>query len=402
MGTSFKYNFLFLFILWLLVITPVLSQLGISETEQKEEELIELREKIDQYEEQLSHSQAEAATASKLIASMDREIDVATSYLSSLQRQIILKSQQIENRRKEIDKLTKEINELGKIIKKRIVSYYKFGKRHDYRLLFNSDSWRQIRVWLKYQKLIAENDQRNYTALLEKKEKLEREQDQLSRDISQRKHALSSQQRETLRLKASRAKREKYLKSLQKDANYLRQHIQELQAAQREIRTAIKRSEDRRIIREKSGQVKPEHIAKNRPSKDYDFASLKGRMEWPVQGQIVSHFGTYKHPTLKTVTENLGVEIKAGHGSPVKSVDAGQVQTITWQRGRGNIVIIAHDQGFYTVYTHLAEIKVNVMQVVSAGQVIGTVGDSGSLHGPVLHFQIWKNTENINPEHWLR
>jgi len=402
MRTSFKYNFLFINILWLLVITPVLSQQGISEAEQKEEELMELREKIDQYEEQLSHSRAEAETASRLIANMDREIDVATSYLSSLQRQIRLKSRQIDNRRKEIDDLTEEINKLKKIIKKRVVSYYKFGKRHDYRLLFSSESWRQIRVWLKYQKMIAENDQRNYSALVEKKEKLEREQDQLSRDISQRKRALSSHQRETIRLKSSRTKREKYLKSLQKDTDYLRQHIQELQAAQNEIRSAIKRSEDRRIIREKSKQEEPEHIIKRRPSKDYDFASLRGRMEWPVQGRIISHFGTHKHPTLKTVTENLGVEIKAAHGSSVKSVDAGQVQTITWQRGRGNIVIIAHDHGFYTVYTHLAEIQVNVMQIVSAGQVIGTVGDSGSLQGAMLHFQIWKNTENINPEHWLR
>ena len=104
---------------------------------------------------------------------------------------------------------------------------------------------------------------------------------------------------------------------------------------------------------------------------------------------------------LNTITENLGIEIKAPLGSPVVAVDDGQVQTITWQRGRGNIIIISHDNGYYTVYTHLAEINVELSQYVQRNQIIGTVGDSGSLEGPILNFQIWKNTKNLNPEDWI-
>ncbi|HPI74511.1 MAG TPA: M23 family metallopeptidase, partial [bacterium] len=63
--------------------------------------------------------------------------------------------------------------------------------------------------------------------------------------------------------------------------------------------------------------------------------------------------------------------------------------------------IISHDNGFYTVYTHLQDIRVAETQTVKRGQTIGTVGDTGSLIGPVLHFQIWKNTTNLNPEEWL-
>ncbi|OPZ81768.1 MAG: Murein hydrolase activator EnvC precursor [bacterium ADurb.Bin431] len=83
------------------------------------------------------------------------------------------------------------------------------------------------------------------------------------------------------------------------------------------------------------------------------------------------------------------------------SVGDGQVQTITWQRGSGNIVIVSHGEGFYTVYTHLEEIRVSQDDPVRQGQVIGTVGESGSINGPVLHFQIWKNTRNLDPEEWL-
>ena len=74
---------------------------------------------------------------------------------------------------------------------------------------------------------------------------------------------------------------------------------------------------------------------------------------------------------------------------------------ITWQRGRGNIVIVNHFGGYYSVYTHLSKIFIDIDEPVITGQVIGEVGDSGSLKGPILHFEIWQNNKVVNPEIWL-
>ena len=78
-----------------------------------------------------------------------------------------------------------------------------------------------------------------------------------------------------------------------------------------------------------------------------------------------------------------------------------QVTAITWQRGRGNIVIARHYGGYYSVYTHLQEILVDEGDEIGMGEELGTVGESGSLKGPLLHFEIWKGTEKVNPELWL-
>ena len=131
------------------------------------------------------------------------------------------------------------------------------------------------------------------------------------------------------------------------------------------------------------------------------FSELRGGMIWPTEGQIVTRFGRVKHPELKTVTENIGVEIKAPEGSPVQVVAGGKITKITWQRGRGNIVIVSHYGGYYTVYTHLGEILVDLLETVESGQVIGSVGESGSLKGSILHFEVWKGTTKLNPENWL-
>ena len=131
------------------------------------------------------------------------------------------------------------------------------------------------------------------------------------------------------------------------------------------------------------------------------FSELRGGMIWPTEGRIVTRFGKVKHPELKTITENIGIEIEAPEGSPVQVVASGKITKITWQRGRGNIVIVSHYGGYYTVYTHLEEILVDLLEDVEPGQVIGSVGESGSLKGPVLHFEVWKGTTKLNPENWL-
>lgn len=364
-------------------------------------ELGELRSKIEMYEEKLSESRSKTEAASKLISNMDREIDVATSYLDNLEQVVENKEREIEKQKEQIKELNQQIRELKDIIKRRIVGYYKYGQRHDYELLFTSGSWRKVQVWLKYQKLIAENDRRNYQALIEKKNELVERTKQLENDTKERQYALNQQKKETRQLELSRDKRKKYLKSLTQDTAYLAQYIEELQQSQARIREAIERNERKRQLYQKSLNQKDSR----EDGRDEDsalFSSLRDKMPWPVQGEIVTKFGKQRHPTLNTITENIGIEIKARRGQPVRAVDAGQVQTITWQRGRGNIIILAHDNGYYTVYTHLEKIDVNMMQYVDAGQIIGTVGESGSLLGPVLHFQIWKNTQNLNPEEWLK
>jgi murein DD-endopeptidase MepM/ murein hydrolase activator NlpD len=70
--------------------------------------------------------------------------------------------------------------------------------------------------------------------------------------------------------------------------------------------------------------------------------------------------------------------------------------------GFGNMVIVDHNDGYYSVYAHLDEIYTNAGEFVEGGAQIGSVGDSGSLRGPQLHFEIYGNDKNLDPVQWLR
>lgn len=389
------------FLLFVLLCASVSINAEAADPETSQKELESLQKEISRYESELSQKKAHEQSTANLIAGLDREIDMTSSLLFALRNELSQHEAHIAFRAQQIMELEEQIEKLRDLIKKRLINFYKYGRRRDYEMLFTNGSWQRANIWLKYQKLIAHNDRRNFKSLSDKVELLHTAQHRLNLNIAQKAHMLQEQERRTEQLKTSRSKRHDFLQSLRKDRAYLEQHVESLAKAQQEIRGLIAGREKERADKQRQISHKKEHVVQKQ-TRDYSFANLRGRLPWPAPGDIISHFGKHRHPTLNTITENLGIEIRAPLGTSVLCVDAGQVQTITWQRGRGNIIIISHDDGYYTVYTHLADIRVNLLDYVELGQVIGTVGDSGSLDGPVLHFQIWKNTDNLDPEEWLR
>jgi len=363
----------------------------------QKQELEGLRRNIRQYEKELSQHKRNEMSAVNLLAQLDQEIAVSGKYLRSLNKEIAGLESQVEMRDAAIHQLQADKGKLSDLIKKRIVSFYKYRRTREIDLLLAADSWKKVRVWLKYQRMIADNDRRNLTALVQRQQQLQEQFSYLRAEMTEKERKLQERQTEELQLRQSREKRTAYLVDLRKDKKVVEQRLIESKEAEKKIMALIAQAEQARLTRKVRRSEKQPVTA----APTGHFAAVKGRMMWPAKGSIVSRFGRQRHPELNTITENLGIDIKAKPGTPVHAVADGQIQTITWQRGCGSIVIISHDDGYYTVYTHLDDIVVEENQTVRQGETIGAVGENGSLNGSVLHFQIWKNTTNLDPEEWL-
>jgi murein DD-endopeptidase MepM/ murein hydrolase activator NlpD len=112
--------------------------------------------------------------------------------------------------------------------------------------------------------------------------------------------------------------------------------------------------------------------------------AAKGRFVWPVRGDISAHFGP-----SGVGQRNDGVDIKAAQGTPVKAAAAGEVVYAGDQvPGFGNLVLVKHADGWVTAYAHLDTVDVQMKQAVDQGQALGTVGASGGLPQPALHFEV--------------
>ncbi len=132
------------------------------------------------------------------------------------------------------------------------------------------------------------------------------------------------------------------------------------------------------------------------------FSTLRGRLGSPVDAPIVRTFGRQVDAQFRTEIFHKGVDFEASRGTEVRAVAGGVVRFAGWFRGYGRLVILDHGERFFTVHGHLEELRVAVGDVVETGTTIGTVGDTGSLSGPRLYFEVREGGQAVDPRAWLR
>jgi septal ring factor EnvC (AmiA/AmiB activator) len=131
------------------------------------------------------------------------------------------------------------------------------------------------------------------------------------------------------------------------------------------------------------------------------FESLRTHLRPPVVAPIAKRFGRVVDAEFHTKTFHKGIEFEAEMGTPVRSVAPGLVRLADWFRGYGKVVILDHGDEYFTVLGHLEEIRVDVGDNVASGAVVGTVGDTGSLLGARLYFEIRHGGEPQDPVDWF-
>jgi septal ring factor EnvC (AmiA/AmiB activator) len=132
------------------------------------------------------------------------------------------------------------------------------------------------------------------------------------------------------------------------------------------------------------------------------FRARRGQLPYPTKGLVEVGFGKVVNPRFNTVTVQKGIDIRAGEGSEVRSISSGTVVYAGWLKGYGNLVIVDHGSNYHSLYAHLANSQVEVGTVVEEGEAIGQVGDTGSLKGPYLYFEIRKSGQAVDPLPWLK
>ena len=146
--------------------------------------------------------------------------------------------------------------------------------------------------------------------------------------------------------------------------------------------------------------AKPKEKISSDPTKKLPTISARSssKFSWPVQGKILSHYGAKGDGLF-----NDGINISASRGTAVKAAENGVVAYAGNEvKGMGNLIIVQHSGGWMTVYAHLDTMTVRRGAKVSVGQKIGTVGRTGKVDEPQLHFEIRKGTKAYNPSTYLK
>jgi murein DD-endopeptidase MepM/ murein hydrolase activator NlpD len=127
-----------------------------------------------------------------------------------------------------------------------------------------------------------------------------------------------------------------------------------------------------------------------------------GALKLPVNSKIVSYYGTRRNFNRNTLnTYHSGVDVTARVGTPVQASAPGRVATTRLFNIRGNVVILDHGRGVFTVYCHLSKFNVEEGQIVDVGDVIGFSGNTGRSLGPHVHWELAVGGVTVNPLAWV-
>ncbi len=298
--------------------------------------------------------------------------------------------QAIEVRVKEIEErreiLIKEMDENKACVKSRLQALYRMKMANNNKFRRMPDSVFDFIISQRSLEKILDHD----FSLLYDQFNRQKELNDLAHELEDNKNSslkLNAGLMEQIRIiEQNREERNLILKDIRKKKSLRAAAMASLKNAAQQLRQHMKAMEAVPEVNESGGA----------------FETLYGSLEMPVQGTIISKFGSEKNGDYTSFTFQSGIDIKVERGEPVKSVFRGNVAYANWLNGYGNLMIINHGDSYYTLYAHVEEMFKKRGDLVEIGEVIATAGDTGSINGLCLHFEIRHHDKPVDPLKWLK
>ena len=348
------------------------------------------------------------------LAQIDKNLKEKQSSLSALSRDLQGVEKDLQHTRDTTETVKTDIEHKRREIQKRLVAVYKAGEVGTIRLYFSSESFPQMLENLRYMKSLLENDKKMIAEYNVRIEKLKGLEGTLERDAERKEKIKQSIELKKKEIEAEKKKKADKLVQVKLDKKNYQTSLHELEANSRRLQAIVARleaiSKKQRLAKqaEKSAARKTEKSTSKKqtpvipPVSDNGFGSQRGRLSMPVRGSITSGFGKHKHPQFNSYTMNNGISIAAPTGADVHAIYAGKVIFAEYFKGYGNMVIVDHGGGYFSLYAHNAKIAKKVGTNVEKNDILASVGDVDSANGPMLYFEIRYQGKPVDPAPWVR
>ena len=401
----------------------------------------ELEDKRGALQKQISESETLLKTTKKTVSSQLNGLAVLTGQIEERKRYILAINNDVESIDRELASLERQLETLQHELKNN-KQKYESSVRYLYKnrsieeklmFIFSAQSLAQTYRRLRYVREYATFQRLQGEEVLKKQEQVGKKKTELGQVRTAKADLLKEREAEKVKLETQEKEKRTLVADLQKkqrglqneiakqrrEANQLNARIDRLIAE--EIEKARKRAaeEARReaAARKKAGAKtdKPStSSAKAAPLETYtmskadrelsgDFANNRGKLPMPISGAyiITSHYGQYAVEGLRNVKlDNKGIDIQGRPGAQARAIFNGKVAAVFKLNGLFNFLI--RHGAYISVYCNLSSASVKQGDTVTTKQAIGQVFSDGADGGrTVLHFQLRREKEKLNPEPWL-
>ena len=341
-------------------------------------------------EERSSYANRETRILGQL-NSLDSDLSLKERLLAGLERKEGRLASDLALTRERLDRERALLDERRDVLRRRLRNIYKVGEKPGLQVLLGATSAVDLVRRFDWFLLIAAQDRRLYGDVQESVAAVRTAETDLARQMEEVQGVRAESEREREDLLSKRDQRGELLESVRGEKRRRESVIAELEAAEKQVQKLLAELEE-----------KAARAALEGGELDGDtFVAAKGRLPWPVAGKVTRWYGIQKDRRFGTSTFNGGIDIAAERETEVTAVHPGRADYVNWLPGYGQCIILSHGGGYYSLYAHTAKVFVSVGEYVAAGDVIASVGDTGSLVGSALHFEIRRDAEPIDPAPWL-
>lgn len=384
----------------------------------KKNELDKIRQDIKEFEKRLSDSKRREKNTLEQLDMYEKQTTLLRTLVNQLNLRIDDNRREITAVQRELDDARRSLDRLKKRYARSIVTLYKRGRSHDTELLLASVSLNQMLIRARYLKAFTLRNKKEVDEIKRRQDEISANMNLLASKLEHQEATMKEKKNEESNLAQKSNERRHLLNDIRQDKETYAAQLRRKQAAAAKIERIIADLVERERLKKLEARRKESRIADtdrsagvsrldrkvtSLPSKSVPvtgFGKLRGQLPWPVShGAVIGKFGEQVNPRLGTVTVSHGIDIRVPSGSHVRSVADGVVSMINFIAGFGNLLIIDHDDGFYTVYAHLSSIHVRDGQRVKAGHVIAATGEGTGEEQ--LHFELWWERQKQNPLSWL-
>lgn len=388
-----------IFVLLVLVASQSLAQ-------NPKDELSGVKQEIKAQKQLISKTRKVEAVISTELQGILRNLEQKETDLGRMGRDLRGVESSLNGTAREIQKVTGEANRKMIEIEQRLSSLYKAGELGALRMFFSAESFPQLAENIRYMKSILENDKKIFIEYNQKIDQLKSLKVNLERDALKKERIMTSIEQKKLEIEEEKNRKAAFLGKVRQDRKSYEASLKELQANAARLQTMITRLDalSRRKLssrHEKPGsRQKP--LAELPPVPDRGFASQKGRMALPVRGTLIETYGKHKHPEFNSFTFSKGLSISAPSGTEIKAIYEGTVIFADYFKGFGNMIIVDHGGGYFSLYAHASRLVKKVGTEVALHETIGAVGDVDSSKGSMLYFEIRHQGKPVDPVGWVR
>ena len=390
-----------------IVALTIAQETGADDEDQQRKQLEDIRRQAAEKRKRASELKAREGKVLKELRTTERKLRSTTSNVQKLTKRELDLQRQLDRTRADLAASRARLGDQRSRLALRLRNLYKFGRARELEFMLSARSFAQLIARWDFLTRVARQDRRVLLGIHEEKDRIEWNEGRLDETHAQVDKTLGKRTQEQKELDRLAQQKKKSVSQIQGERKEYEAAAAELEKTARRIQALLAELERKRREEEerRREEAREPGAPAPKPLSPYEgqFERGKGQLDWPLRGEIVGRYGNETHPRFGTVTFNNGIDIKASPGETIRAVAKGRVDFVSNDYGSyGEMLILNHGSGYYTLYAHCSDILVGRGAEIAAGQAIARAGDSGSLKGTILHFEVRKGRTSLDPMGWLR